>query len=356
MPPRRRLPKLHLHIALLNIPTNSVHAVPPGTSPNVYKFCIQTKLFTFLSIRSISFQQFSLSRRSTARCDVCSSRHNCLYYCGSCDWDICENCVRIEREQQPDIPDPIIPPTILQEDRDGLSADGLPLALADHSGELCQSICSFSLDPSASRIWLMRQKILNGIQDAIQASVKSNKEKEESEEKLSSDTDVEKKKDREGSKTEELFRWETFTGYEEKGCTDPQTQSVYLLIATSMGVSTAILNAFTDFKQRCAAIEGIASSLVEIYKSFVLEQLKDGDEEKSFADKKTLLHDKPYAFSCPRGSPLDLALDKVELIMMEYWKRVHEGDGQLCSETLSTANASVSFIFIVDSFYCSHIM
>ena len=29
----------------------------------------------------------------------------------------------------------------------------------------------------------MRQKILNGIQDAIQASVKSNKEKEESEEK-----------------------------------------------------------------------------------------------------------------------------------------------------------------------------
>ena len=29
-------------------------------------------------------------------------------------------------------------------------------------------------------------------------------------------------------------------GYEEKGCTDPQTQSVYLLIATSMGVTSAI--------------------------------------------------------------------------------------------------------------------
>ena len=147
---------LHLPIALLNIPTNSACSTSRYL-PNVYKF------FAFKQNYS-HFCKYALFRSSNSLCQgdllldaVCSSRHNCLTYCGSCDWDICENCVRIEREQQPDIPDPIIPPTVLQEDRDGLSADGLPLAL--NIAESCASNNSLFVG-YLRRVWLMRQKIL----------------------------------------------------------------------------------------------------------------------------------------------------------------------------------------------------
>ena len=221
--------------------------------------------------------------------------------------------------------------------------------------------------------------MLNGIQDAIQASIKLNKEKDEMDEKVSSEKGVEtkactddrssgavgadvsftsnngekggKKGSSGGSKEAEMFRWEAFDGNDEQKLSDPQSQSLHLLIATSIGMSTALLDAFTDFKQKCVAIEGIATSLVEIYKSFVNEKIKHEGTEKSSNTsstvKKTLLHDKPYAFSCPHGSPLDQALNKVEMIMMKYWQHVHEVNQQDFTETLTTANASVSFIFIV---------
>ena len=32
----------------------------------------------------------------TARCNVCSSRGSCQYFCNSCDWDICSSCYNSE--------------------------------------------------------------------------------------------------------------------------------------------------------------------------------------------------------------------------------------------------------------------
>merc|ERR1712196_440642 len=116
-------------------------------------------------------------------------------------------------------------------------------------------------------------------------------------------------------------------------------------------MTTSILDAFTEFKQKCTAIEGIATTLVEIYKSFLDEKIKIDELDKTASSssfgKKTLLHDKPYAFSCPRGSPLDRALNKVESAMMKYWEHVREMDSKNFIETLSTANSSLSFVFIV---------
>lgn len=83
----------------------------------------------------------SSSRRSSARCDVCNSRGNCAYFCQGCDFDICDECVRREREATANVREPILPPTELE----------VQHIQEDNKKELCNAICSFSLDPSASR-------------------------------------------------------------------------------------------------------------------------------------------------------------------------------------------------------------
>lgn len=47
--------------------------------------------------------QCGLSRRETARCDVCGEQGSCAYYCGACDWDCCISCLSAEGP-------PLLPP------------------------------------------------------------------------------------------------------------------------------------------------------------------------------------------------------------------------------------------------------
>ena len=102
-------------------------------------------------------------RRPSASCDVCHVEGlPILYYCSDCDWDICESCFRLE----PPVSS-LIPPVVIEE------------VEPEDTIELCNSISSFSLDPAASRVWSMRQVVLNRVHKAISKRIVESKKRED---------------------------------------------------------------------------------------------------------------------------------------------------------------------------------
>jgi len=225
----------------------------------------------------------------------------------------------------------------------------------------------------------MRQRVLNGIQDAISSQIEKQgeqkeKEKDDKDDKKSDGSESKIKSDGTNIKDDENdkgaittttkkkvvdFLWETAArDKEEDTKQDPKTQSLSLLIATSMGVSTSLLSAFDVNTQRMVAIESISMSLLEIYSSFMLQN-EDNDKSDIGGDTAAsrLLSGTPFA-TCKSGSPLDIALNNIEKVMKEYWqlilddlKSFHPSDPlNLFHKTIGAANASISFLLAIALF------